>query len=241
MQGENFSSTLCTGTLNPIITECKIEPYLYRNSIEIPKMVFLDDILDISKCGRHTKEIHEFTNNELTKRKFQMSIDKCKRMHFGKQVSKCEDLFIDKWSVKCEDIDLDIFQRDTYEGKILISDTDSYQYLGEWITNSGSNKLNIDSKINKCQGVINDITFILNSSYYGDHFFEIVKLLRSSMFLSVLTSQCEIWPKLTKRDLQRLESCDNRYLNATLGSSSSYCLKLLEGGILPIRFIIISK
>ena len=76
------------------------------------------------------------------------------------------------------------------------------------------------SKINKCQGVINDITFILNSSYYGDHFFEIVKLLRSSMFLSVLTSQCEIWPKLTKRDLQRLESCDNRYLNATLGSSS---------------------
>ena len=26
MQGENFSSTLCTSTLNPIITECKIEP-----------------------------------------------------------------------------------------------------------------------------------------------------------------------------------------------------------------------
>ena len=151
MLGENFSSTLCKSTLNPIITECKIEPYLYRNSIEIPKMVFLDDILDISKCGRHTKEIHEFTNNELTKRKFQMSIDKCKRMHFGKQVSKCEDLFIDKWTVKCEEIDLDIFQRDTYEGKILISDTDSYQYLGEWITNSGSNKLNIDSKIDKNQ------------------------------------------------------------------------------------------
>ena len=31
MQGENFSSTLCSSTLNPIITECKVEPYLYKN------------------------------------------------------------------------------------------------------------------------------------------------------------------------------------------------------------------
>ena len=73
-----------------------------------------------------------------------MSIDKCKRMHFGKQVSKCEDLFIDKWTVKCEEIESEISQRDTYEEKILISDADSYQYLGKWITKSGSNKLNID-------------------------------------------------------------------------------------------------
>ena len=59
-------------------------------------------------------------------------------MQFGKQLFKCEDLFIDKWTVKCEEINLEIFERDIYEGKLLISDIVSYQYLGKWITKSGS-------------------------------------------------------------------------------------------------------
>ena len=51
MQGENFSSTLCTSTLDLVSKECPLKPYKYRNIVEIPKVGFLDDILDITYCG----------------------------------------------------------------------------------------------------------------------------------------------------------------------------------------------
>ena len=78
MQGENFSSTLCTSTLDVISKQCPIEPYKYRNSVNIPKLGFLDDILDITYCGSHTQIMNSYTNKEISKRKLQFSVDKCK-------------------------------------------------------------------------------------------------------------------------------------------------------------------
>ena len=62
-----FFSTLCTSTLDVITQKCPIEPYLYRESVKIPKAGFLDDILDITYCGLHTKQINCYTNEEIRK------------------------------------------------------------------------------------------------------------------------------------------------------------------------------
>ena len=66
MQGENFSSILCTSTLDLISKKCPIEPYKYRNSVKIPKAGFLDDILDITYCGFHTQNMNYYTNEEIS-------------------------------------------------------------------------------------------------------------------------------------------------------------------------------
>ena len=85
--------------------------------------------------------------------------------------------------------------------------------------------------------------FILNNLYYGDNFFDIVDFLRNSMFLSVLLGHCEIWPNVTTQNLKSLEACDNKFLTQVMGISpkGSYSLMLLEGGLLPIKHIIISR
>ena len=170
LQGEHFSSILCTSSLDRVSTECKLEPYKYRSSVIIPKMGFLDDMADISVCGLQTKAMCQYTNEEIGKRKLQFSTDKCKRFHLGKKVNKCEPIHIDNWEVTEN-------REDKFAGLEEIKETDSYTYLGEILTPNCSNKLNIASKISKCIGKRSDILYILNNTYYGDHFFKVAKLL----------------------------------------------------------------
>ena len=48
-------------------------------------MGFLDDMADITVCGRPTELMCNYTNEEIGKRKLQFSSDKCKRFHIGKK------------------------------------------------------------------------------------------------------------------------------------------------------------
>ena len=236
MQGENFSSILCTSSLDRISTECPLEPYKFRNSVNIPKMGFLDDMADITVCGLKTKLMTQYTNEEVAKRKLQFSSDKCRKFHVGKKYNNCEQIKIDQWEVT------DNLQ-DKFSGSVQIQETNSYIYLGEILTPSGSNKMNIASKISKCIGKRNDILFILNNTYYGDQYFNIAKLLRNSMFLSVLTGNCEVWPRINLSDIKLLESADNTLMYKILESpsKSSYVLMLLEGGLWPVPVIVKSR
>ena len=243
LQGENFSSILCTSTLDVMSKECPIEPYKYKNSVNIPNMGFLDDIMNVTYCGFHTSRMNMYINEEISKRKLHFSYDKCKRMHIGKKTIKCKNIHVDKWKTICQETKMNYNQKDSYEGKLLIEDTTEHLYLGEVICPTLSNNANIALKISKCQGIKNDILFILNNTYYGDNFFDIVKLLRNSMFLSVLLGNAEIWHNVTKKNLKSLEACDRMFLAQIMGTSNkgSYVLMLLEGGLLPIKELILQK
>ena len=67
MQGENLSSVLCTATAGEIEKECDLEPYKYKDEVNIPKMGFVDDLLDITKCGVDTVNMNKYTNTEINK------------------------------------------------------------------------------------------------------------------------------------------------------------------------------
>ena len=99
MQGETLASVLCTNTMDTISKDCKIDPYKYRDSVDIPKLGFVDDLVDINTCVDKTKAKNDYTNEEINKRKLQCGPDKCSRMHFGRKQS-CEELFIENWEVE---------------------------------------------------------------------------------------------------------------------------------------------
>ena len=99
MQGEIFSSILCTSTMDVMAKECTIEPYMYRDCISVPKLGFVDDLVDIQECGNKSKEMNSYTNNEFNKRKLQCGVDKCHRMHVGKEKS-CENVQIENWEIQ---------------------------------------------------------------------------------------------------------------------------------------------
>ena len=83
MQGETTSSISCTTSVGKIAKDCPIEDYKYKGSIDIPQMSFVDDILDVKECGKQTKEMNKYTNSEITKRRLQLGVDKCVRVHIS--------------------------------------------------------------------------------------------------------------------------------------------------------------
>ena len=52
-------------------------------------MGYIDDLLDINKCGKDIKEQHDFTVTELNKRKLQINHDKSARMHIKQKRKTC--------------------------------------------------------------------------------------------------------------------------------------------------------
>ena len=67
MQGETLSSISCTSTMDRISKESDKENFTYRKSVSIPKMGYIDDLLDVNKCGKPIKKQHDFTMNELNR------------------------------------------------------------------------------------------------------------------------------------------------------------------------------
>ena len=71
-------------------------------------MSFVDDIVDVNIFGKQTIEMNEYTSTEISKRRLQMSHDKCVRIHVKhkrnskdkENTKECEKLEIDGWIVK---------------------------------------------------------------------------------------------------------------------------------------------
>ena len=250
MQGETISSIVCTTTVDKISKDCKIPPYKYKNAVNIPKMGFVDDILDVTKCGVETSVMNEYTVESMNKRKLQLSKDKCVRLHVKNKKTRkdnksedCKSVYIDEWEETKEKKGSKIVLKDTHKGKVKIKTVDSHLYLGDLVKSDGSNRDNILAKAAKGKAVVKDILQILNELYLGEHYFEALKIMRDSMLVSVLTNNLEVSLNLTAGDIKILDNVDLMLLRKALliSSKSSRCLILLELGINSVEFIIKKK
>ena len=242
LQGETFSSLLCTSSLDLMSKECELPTYMYRNILKIPKLSFVDDSCDISYCGKSTQVLNSYTRKEVNTRKLQFADDKCHRLHIskGKATQKCSEIYIDKWTYKNFENNGENISKDIYEGVSPISSVSMQEYLGICISKDGKNTLTINAKVAKGQGIINDIFSILESVYFGDYYFEAAILLRNSLLLSVILHNTEILYNLTNYDIKRLEDLDYQVIRRCLGTTSkcSKAILLLEIGAVPLKFII---
>ena len=113
-------------------------------------------------------------------------------------------------------------------------------YLGDILSSDGINTKNINQRISKGLGVINQIFNILGNVNFGSHFFEIAMLLRESMFINGILTNTEIWYNMQKSEVEDFENLDRllfiRLLEVALSTpGESYYLEL---GVLPIGAII---
>ena len=247
MQGETLSGILCTSTMDKTAKDSKTKSLLYRGEVSVPRLGFVDDILDMNKCGNDIKEMHEETVAELNKRKLQVNRDKSVRMHVagtksGKE-SKCKDLHIDSWSLVTHKSGTNISMKDKYEGKLKVKTVKKYEYLGNIIEEDGSNKETINERVAKGLGVIRDVDQILEGCSFGDYFMEALTIMRDSKLLSVLTYNLEVIPNITAKEIKKLDKVDLQLLRKTmmLSSKSSRSLLLLELGMVPVEYIIKQK
>ena len=193
----------------------------------------------------YTKLVNIYTNEEISKRKLQLSKDKCKSMHIDPKSSKsaptCDELFIDNWSVivsKSEGQSSKLV--DIYNQKVIIKTVESIDYLGDVVSCDASNSLNIQARVTKGQGVITDILQIIEGIYFGQYTFEAFTLMRNSLFLSVITNNLEV-SVLSQKDLKNLESLDYQLIRRALqiDSKQSAVLMMLELGITSVKYVLI--
>ena len=250
MQSETLSGIVCTNTMDKMTKDCDIPALKYQNVVEIPKLGYIDDVVDITECGIETKTMNNYTTQEIRRRKLQVSADKCARMHIGKKKKeevtskqKCHEVNIDVWEEKKVKKGEEMVLEDQFKGQEEIKEVEEYEYLGDIVASDGTHSKNIKKRASKGYGVIRDIKEILEGTFFGSFFIEALILLRNSMLTSVLTYNLEVSSKISKKDIKLLDDVDMRLLRdcLSLSSKTSRTLILAELGIMSIEAIIKQK
>ena len=159
-------------------------------------------------------------------------------------MKKCKDLKIDCWGTRrVVDEHSNVRLEDEYEGQSNIRTVESHLYLGNIVCSTGSNHLTIKDRVSKGQGAVRDILHILEGTYFGECYFEALKLLRNTMVTSILTYNIEVLFNLTKIDIKSLDKIDLFLLRKAMMTSSkvSRCLVLLELGFMSVEYVLKQK
>ena len=241
LQGESFSSLICTSSIDLIAKESTLPTFKYRGVLEIPKLSFIDDLADVQRCGTETKNMNEYTVREIEKRRLQFASDKCHRIHVGSKSKPCEEIYIKEWGKRRNPNNED--EEEYCKGNVAIQSVPKQEYLGSILSEDGRNDANINAKIAKGQGIINDIMTILDHIYFGTYFIEALLLLRQSLLITVFPHDIEIVYNLSNNDIKRLESLDFQLVRRALACSSkvSKAIMMLELAICPLRFHIMKR
>ena len=133
--------------------------YRYKECLNIPPLLMIDDAIAISECGPDSVKVNALIQSKVDMKNLKLGHSKCFKMHVGKNASCCPVL-------KVEDKEMLSSNREKYLGVILTSDCK---------INS-----NIEERVNKGMGIVNQIISFLKEISFGEYYFE----------MQCLDSQC---------------------------------------------------
>ena len=247
-QGEPWGPIECSLQIDNLGKETldeDLEPYKYKNKVDIPALGYVDDIITVTESGYKTSRMNSFINAKLAIKKLRLGAKQCFVMHIGNKHDdfKNIELCIDGWSVKTVEsystgkTELeDILHDDMKE----ISHIDSERYLGQVISSDSKNTININLLRNKGIGIQNKIIQMLEKMPKGIFHFEIAEILRNVLLISSVLSNSEVWYGVSKTETEQLEQLDEMLLRNLFSCSRNIPKDLLylEIGLVPISYII---
>ena len=95
MQGTVWASLKCTSQQDKLGKKAyqNNDPiYKYKQSVDIPPLGYVDDVLTIAKCGNDSVKNNAIVNAFTESKKLEYSVDKCKKIHMGKKKFTCPEL-----------------------------------------------------------------------------------------------------------------------------------------------------
>ena len=133
--------------------------YKYKDCVDVSTLAMIDDLAGISKCGVESIELNTYINEKIKAKKLELGPDKCVKMHIkGK---KSEDTCPTK------------LISETLSGKSEMKTVNYVKYLGDYISNDGSNDKNIEDRWKKGIGINCSIIDLLKQVSLGKHYFKI--------------------------------------------------------------------
>ena len=252
MQGDVLAPLVSSNMVDVHI--CKVAKvtgnvYLYKGQVEIPPLAMQDDTLGISTCGRKSKEMNKFLNDQTNKMNLQYGSEKCVKMHIEKKHKTldkppCPELSVDMWKDKvAKDGNGKDILVDEYSGQEPMKDVQQKKYLGNIITNDSTNSLNIKDRTNKAMGNVDKIITGLIERPYGKNTYRAGKIMREAMLIGAMLNNTETWNNITKDDINQLTKPDTILQRKLLATSGNPCKVFmnLELGIIPVRYVIMGN
>ena len=196
--------------------------YYYKDVCGVPPLGMIDDISGIAKCQEKSVILNSIINAKIESKKLEFNWKKCKNMHIGPNRQNCTILKV--------------------HGKEMI-DTDTQTYLGDTISNTGSNTENIKQRCKIGHTAISQIKSLMKEISVGKFAIQIGLLLRDSIFVSKMLLNSEIWHCLTQNQITEMEKIDRILLRHILAAHSKTGIewlyaetgKLNMGSLIQIR------
>ena len=231
MQGGKWGPLKCSNSMDKIGKKCAEKGehlYTYKGKVKVMPLAMVDDILAINSCGEKSVNMNIMINSSIEAKKLRFHTpdehgkSKCHIIHIGKVKNQCQEIKVHGFPV----------------GKVT-NDT----YLGDIISSDGKNKLNIESRISKGLGIVSQIMDILKSVSFGAHYFEIGALLRNSILINGMLTNCEVWYGMTQSEVSQLEEVDRLLLRQIFSVASTCPVEALylELGCIPLGIVIKSR
>ena len=101
-----------------------------------------------------------------------------------------------------------------------IENVESQIYLGDLISNSGSNEENIKDRVKKGYSAMSQIKSLINGVGFGRFEIPTGLLMRDTIFGSKILLNSEVWHSLLKSQIEQLEVIDRNLIRQILGAHS---------------------
>ena len=225
MQGTVWGNIFCVSLLDKLGKYFYNNPDLlhyYKESVPIPPLEMVDDVLAIQICGAKSLKINTAINTFMEAEKLSLSDKKCHVIHVGSKLENCKELKVHKNKM--------------HESK-------SEKYLEDTINSTGSQRSTVQGRKQKGFGMVSQIVAIVKKVPLGRWRMKSSMLLRNSMLINSMLFNSEAWHGIVKDDEQVLSRVDESLLRALLSAHSKTPKEalFLECGQIPIRFIWASR
>ena len=193
-QGGVWGPLECSNSVDKIGRNCNsrgINYYKYKKVVNILPLAMVDDLCAISVCGNDSVCVNSYMETHINMKKLKFHTPDLK----GK--SKCHQLHIGKENIFCPKLKV----HGTVMEKVNF-DT----YLGDIISKDGLNNLNIMNRVSRVNGIIAQIMNILDTVAFGPNYFKIALMLRKSLLISSVLTNCEVWFGLSDQDIKNLKN-----------------------------------
>ena len=225
----------------------EMEPYQYRGTVPVPLLGMVDDILYITESGYKACRANAFINAKTVLKRLQFGTEKCQLMYVGKNIQEHKkiELYVDGWKMQevQDELTGDLMCKETFDGEHELDVSNVEKYLGQILSNDGSNVKNVASRSGKGSGMVNTIESIISNVPGGKFHFEIAVIMRNAYLISSMLSCSETWYNVTENDLRKLEQVDESLMRKIFNFSSQVTSEILslELGLLPVRYIIMLR
>ena len=230
-QGGTWGSMLCSNSIDTIGKKCRdrgVHCYYYKKRTRILPLGFVDDLNGVAKCGQESQDLNTFINTQIELKRLRFHVPdrngktKCHKLHVGRSHKNCPVLKV--------------------HGTVM-PEVSEETYLGDILSNDGKNTKNVENRISKGIGIINNIFNLLENIVFGNHYFEIALLLRESMLINGILTNAEIWYNLSKSEIDRFESLDRLFFRRLLSVAETTPKEAfyLEMGAVPVNILLKSR